>query len=412
MKVALVTFGSAGDVHPMLALGQSLKQRGHLVTLLTNPVWADLVKQAGLQIQPVGTVADYEQTLAHPKLWHPIDGLGVMWRYLLRPALRPTYEALSQLRTEGLDAVVATPVAFGARLACERGGVPLLSALTAATMLRSTQAPLTIAAWQVPAWMPRWGLQALWNRLDRLKLEPLVRPVLDPLCMELGLPVIEGSVFGEWMLSPDGVLALFPEWFAHAADWPQAVQHAGFMAYEGDKEGGLPAGLADFLDAGPDPLVFAPGTAQRYSNKFYEAAMTACKRLGIRGVLLGQYAPMSSSPEIVSVPYAPLALLLPRARAIVHHGGVGTCAQGLKFALPQGVVPSAYDQFDNAMRLERLGVGASLAMKLVDAERMTRLIKAITENTDMTLACKRWALQMDVGAYRAKAADAVEALLP
>ena len=412
MKVALVTFGSAGDVHPMLALGQSLQQRGHRVTLLTNPVWSASVQQAGLEVRPVGEVVHYEQTLAHPKLWHPIDGLGVMWRYLLRPALRPTYEAINQLRMEGLDAVVATPVAFGARLACERGGVPLLSVITAATMLRSTQPPLTIAAWQVPAWMPRWGLQTLWNGLDRFKLEPLVRPTLDPLRRELGLPAIEGSVFGKWMLSPDGVLALFPEWFAHADDWPQGLRHAGFMVYEGDKEGGLPAGLAAFLDAGPEPVVFAPGTAQRYASDFYAAAMAACEQLGMRGVLLGQHAPLVSSPDIVSVPYAPLALLLPRARALVHHGGVGTCAQGLKFSLPQGVLPSAYDQFDNAMRLERLGVGASLAMKLVNAERMTRLIKTITDDSDMALACKRWAQQMDVEAYRAKAADVVEAMLP
>jgi UDP:flavonoid glycosyltransferase YjiC (YdhE family) len=60
------------------------------------------------------------------------------------------------------------------------------------------------------------------------------------------------------------------------------------------------------------------------------------------------------------VPFAPLREILPRCAAIVHHGGIGTTAAALAAGTPQLILPFAYDQFDNAARVERLGVGTSL----------------------------------------------------
>ena len=163
MKLALMTFGSAGDVHPMLALGQALQRRGHEVVLLSLPVFEAQAVAAGLRFVPVGRTEDYEQTLAHPKLWHAVDGLGVMWRYLLRPVMQPAYEALTRLVHEGVDALVAPPFVLAARVASERWGTPLLSVYTAATMLRSTRWPVTVAAWRVPAGVPSWAVAGLWR---------------------------------------------------------------------------------------------------------------------------------------------------------------------------------------------------------------------------------------------------------
>jgi rhamnosyltransferase subunit B len=410
MKVALAAFGSAGDVHPMLVLGQCLKQRGHGVTILTHPNWVTLVQSAGLDVIAVGDPHIYDQTLDHPKLWHPMDGLGVMWRYLLKPVMRPTYDALQQLHGAGLDVVVASPVAFGARVACERSGTPLLSVYTAATMLRSHQCPLTVASWQIPSWMPRWGMKAVWRVLDHFKLEPLVRPALDSFRQQLGLPPIQGTVFGDWMHSPDGGLTLFPRWFAHADDWPDRVVQAGFMVHEGDSHQGLSPALEGFLQQGAAPLVFMPGTAQRFAARFYELAAAACERLNVRGILLGAHAPRSSGQLTLSVPYAPFSLLLPRSCAVVHHGGIGTCAQALKWGCPQAVIPSAYDQFDNAMRLKRLGVAVSLPMTNLDVSGMIQLVRQLTTDTHMRHAAEQWSAQMDVEDFRGRACDAVEAL--
>jgi rhamnosyltransferase subunit B len=213
-RACLVGFGTTGDIHPLLALGQALHAHGHPVTVLANPAHQALVAATGFDFVPIGTAQEQHDTLSHPKMWHPLDGLGVMWRYLLRPGLEPTYAALARLAAQDRCIVVANPLAMGARVAQEALGLPLISIYTAATMLRSTEHPLTMVHWRVPRWCPRPLRAAGWRLLDRVKLEPLVHPALDPLRARLGLPPITGSVFGEWMHSPQAGLALFPDWFA------------------------------------------------------------------------------------------------------------------------------------------------------------------------------------------------------
>lgn len=400
--VALVGFGTAGDIHPLLALGAPLLAGGQRVVLLANEVFEPLARAAGFGFICVGTAHQQQTTLAHPKLWHPVDGLGVMWRYMLRPALRPSYYALERLHEQGPCVVLASPVAMGARLAQERLGIPLGSLYTAATMLRTTYDPMTLAQWRVPHWFPRILRRAAWQFLDTAKLEPLVRPDLLPFRVHLGLPPIRGSVFGEWMHSPQGGLALFPNWFAPAApDWPKQVAQTGFPLYDAAVAQAPSAKLVDFIAEGAPPLVFMPGTGRRHVAEFFRAAARACEATGERGVLLGDVPEdlaQTLPPPLYAAEFAPFDWLLPRARALVHHGGVGSSAQALQAGIPQLVVPSAFDQHDNAMRLERLGVARSVAS--ADLEQVTPQLQSLLADPNVPLACER--LQSRVGPLDAR----------
>lgn len=403
MQVYLVTFGSRGDVHPLLGLGQALRARGHAATVLTNPVFAEDVARAGLGFVPVGSAQDYRDTLAHPKLWHPVDGLGVLWRYLLRPALQPTLDSLQAL-CQGCpgDAplVLASPLAMGARVAQEALGLRLVSLYTAPTLLRSVADPLTIGRWQVPRLVPAWARHGLWQLLDRTRLDPLVRPALALLRTARGLPPLpRHGLFNRWLHAPLGGLALFPSWFArHAPDWPVPVQEGDFPLYDepppAKEAAPLLQSLQRFLEAGSPPVVFMPGSARQDAASFFRAAIAACERLGQRAVLLGPDAPAhgeSLSDACWSAPYVPFAQMLPRARALVHHGGIGSCAQALRAGLPQLLWPQAYDQHDNALRLQALGVAARLPGQAPDAATLARQLGRLLRSTDIAAACSRQA---------------------
>lgn len=411
-RVCLVSFGSAGDLHPMLALGQGLRTHGHAVTVLSNPAFADATAAAGLDFAAVGEEQHQRETVNHPKLWHPVDGFGVMWRYLLRPALAPTYEKLAELSAAGPCVVVASPVAMGARVAQEKLGLPLITAYTAATMLRSICDPMTLAQWRVPRWMPAGWRRAAWSLLDRHKLEPLVRPDLDALRGRLGLAPMQASVFGTWMHSPQAGVTLFPRWFAPAAsDWPPQVRQAGFPLYD-DAPPSQPAReLLDFLDQGPPPVVFMPGTARAAAADFFQAALRACEHTGQRGLLLGavpQVLPLP--PTVHAASYLPFGWLLPRARALVHHGGIGSCAQALRAGIPQLVLPHAYDQFDNAMRVEQLGVGQGLPRGAHALEMMGARLGQLLDDPRVAAACTRWSAQTSPQAAQDTVAALVERL--
>ena len=75
--------------------------------------------------------------------------------------------------------------------------------------------------------------------------------------------------------------------------------------------------------------------------------------------------------------YVPHSALLPRAAAVVHHGGIGTSAQALRAGVPQLVVPFFADQHDNAARLGRLGVARSLRRGRYDAARAAGRLRAL-----------------------------------
>lgn len=404
MKVLLSTIGSAGDVHPFLAIGRAMQARGHDVEILTNPVFAAMVQQAGLQFYPIGTPQHYADALGSPKLWHPIDGLGVLWRRMARHAIEPVYQRLAHHALQAQTSpnkklvVMAPPLIFGARLAHEKLKTPLVTAYTAATMLRSCEAPLTMAHWRVPSWVPRAAKATAWRAVDTFKLAPMVAADIQTIRQSLDLPTVRQSVFGQWMHSPLAGVTLFPGWFAPApADWPSQVVQASFPLYDGDSKSGLDGKLFQFLDEGPPPVVFTPGSAMAHGQAFFRAAVQSCLTLGHRGVFLTRDAsqlPQDLPRSVRHYPYAPFSLLLPRARALVHHGGIGSCAQALRAALPQLIAPMAFDQFDNAMRLEILGVGTSLKKNDAQFSSMASRLRELLASPTVASACKNAAIKV------------------
>jgi rhamnosyltransferase subunit B len=128
----------------------------------------------------------------------------------------------------------------------------------------------------------------------------------------------------------------------------------------------LDTDLRRFLEAGPAPIGFTPGSAMAHGRDFFDRALAASRRLGRRALLITPYADQLPDPLpsfAQAVDYAPFDLLLPRLAALVHHGGIGTTAQALAAGKPQGVLPFAHDQLDNAARIERLGVGLQLGRR-------------------------------------------------
>ncbi len=384
MHFILTSVGSLGDVHPFIAIGQALQQRGHRATLLCNDDFEAEVARAGIGFAPAGPGVSLARATANPDLWHPIKGLGVFWRAMLAPAIEPTFRFIERIAASGERcAIVAPPALFGARFARERFGVPLVSAYTAPAVLRSDRAPLTMAHWRLPRGTPSALVRLAWRGLDRHKLHPMARATLQRSAAACGAtaPPDDASIFGDWMHSPDGGVTLFPEWFAaRRSGWPASLRFGDFPLYRGDAEAGLPDPLQGFLAAGAAPVVFMPGSAMRHGRRFFDTAVAACAANGWRAVLLGADAACSPpAPGVLPLPYAPFAALLPHAAALVHHGGIGSCAQALQAGVPQLIMPMAHDQFDNAACIRRLGAGDWLPPARFDSRRLAQRLRRLLD---------------------------------
>jgi len=115
------------------------------------------------------------------------------------------------------------------------------------------------------------------------------------------------------------------------------------------------------VDLRPAGRFYSGSTAVHSPGDFYEVSAEAARKLGWRALLVGTDAvPGVPSPGILALPYAPYSQVFRTRRLLVHQGGSGTTGQALYAGRPQLIVPFGWDQPDNAMRVERLGVGIHL----------------------------------------------------
>jgi UDP:flavonoid glycosyltransferase YjiC (YdhE family) len=122
--------------------------------------------------------------------------------------------------------------------------------------------------------------------------------------------------------------------------------------------------------------------------------------------------PAETLPDtIAAFDYAPYGEVLPRARAIVHQGGIGTTAQGLRAGIPSLVVPFSHDQFDNAARVARTGAGRALPRSRYNARTAARELRALLEDESYTSRAAEVGRQVRSENGAAAAADALEEVL-
>jgi rhamnosyltransferase subunit B len=394
MHVILATLGTDGDVFPHIGLGKLLHARGHRVTLAAPETYRSHAQGLGLEFCSLATVAEVEQMLGHPDLWHPYRS-GLFMARWGGPMIQRQYSQLARLAGESECLLVANPGVLAARLVHEKLRIRMASLLLQPGLLPSCTAPPEMpGGLTIPGWLPHPLRQLYWLAVDTAG-SLLVAGSLNRVRKDLGLAPVR-RLF-RWWLSTDLVIGLFPEWYAAPQpDWPRQLRLAGFARYDGTHES-LPDNVREFCESGPSPIAFTLGTGMAHAAEFFRTAVAACEKLGARGLLLTKFPKVvpSSLPEHVRhCSFAPFRQLLPRCAAVVHHGGIGTTAAALQAACPQLVLPLAWDQPDNGARLARLGVGVTLGARHRSVDDLSRALSQLI-NGEIGDRCRAVARQSE-----------------
>jgi rhamnosyltransferase subunit B len=383
MNVLLIGIGSLGDVKPLVRLGVALKSRRHRVTVAANGDFEDLIRRAGLEAVAFGAAAEQRGLLSHPDINQPAKAPIFFAKHFMPPVTRRVYEIVSQYDRAN-TVVVGSCLAFGARIAQDKTGIPLATIYLQPAYLPSVYQTPKLSGIPLPNWLPRPLKRMALQSVDRT-LDKAFSPGINNIRTEQGLPALECS-YSEWMDSPQLVIGLFPAWFAPLQpDWPSQIRLTGFLncARDVDKDERLTPELARVLDSGEPPILFTSGSWLSNKKRFFEESINACRLLGRGALLVTRFRdqiPDALPDGISHFEYVPFSLALPRVAAIVHPGGIGTIAQALAAGAPQLIVPQVGDHPDNAARVERLGAGVSVSLrkyrgKLV-AERLDRLLNS------------------------------------
>ncbi|MCC9603017.1 glycosyltransferase [Stieleria sp. JC731] len=362
--------GSRGDVNPMIAIGVELRRRGFDVAIALAEPYAPIAEAAGLQPHSLIDQQQFDSMLSDASTWKLLRGMRRVIKGIASDFLTPHFELIQRLYRPGKTVLVSHPLDFGSRIFREvEESVPLVDIHLAPVMLRVPHAPARLTPWRFePTANPHLFRFAYWLG-DRVILDPLLSPAINRIRQRYGLRRVS-RVMDRWWISPDRVLALYPEWYAPSTlNVLEQLRHVGFPRHDGTDE--------SFVVPDNRPVVFTGGTANWHTRKFFQVAATTCEKLNLPGLLLANHQQCfpDDLPEIVRAQtYAPLAKLLPHCRAIVHHGGIGTTSQALASGVPQLVRPMAFDQFDNAARIESLSCGICLQNDRDLASDLCRLL--------------------------------------
>ena len=378
--------GSLGDVNPLLGIARNLQARGRRVLFLAAEPYLHLAERAGLKTRVLTSTTEFNELVKNPNVWHPRGGPKLLLDKMLGDSINPHYDWLINNCVPGETLLVSHFLDFGGRVFRDRFPTTRLATVVLAPALfRSLTVPPRVSRYGIECRLHRILLRAAYWGADCF-IDSLALKHINPLRQKIGLKPVY-RMMKDWWLSPDLAIGLFPSWFSvPQSDLPKQLQTFGFpltdsadcIAPEVDRQ--LQQILARF--GGEKPVVFAPGSAHFQARPFLTIAAEACRRLKLPAILLSpnpEEIPTDLPSNIVAAQYLPFSRLFSQARAVVHHGGVGTTSQCFAAGVPQIVLPMAFDQFDNAARVAKIACGLWMPMTNISVSSLQKCLRALDQ---------------------------------
>ncbi|KAK6118783.1 hypothetical protein DH2020_047474 [Rehmannia glutinosa] len=353
LKIAVLVVGTRGDVQPFLAVARRLQEYGHRVRLATHSNFRGFVKSAGVEFYPLG---GDPRVLAGCKSMHRTGSItGEPFR---------------------AQAIIANPPAYGHAHVAEALGVPLHIFFTMPwTPTYAFPHPLARVPQSAGYWLSYilvdlliwWGIRGHINdfRKNKLKLAPIAY-----------FSTYHGSISH----LPTGYM-----WSPHVvpmpSDWGPLVDVVGYCFLNLGSKYQPPEEFVQWIQKGSQPIYIGFGSMPlEDSHKTTDIILEALKNTGQRGIIdrgWGELGTHSDIPDnVFHLVDCPHDWLFPQCSAVVHHGGAGTTATGLKAGCPTTIVPFFGDQFFWGERIYQKGLGpAPIPISQLSVESLSEAIK-------------------------------------
>lgn len=400
-RILIATVGSRGDVQPYLALAKGLQAAGHEPIIATCARFGDTVAAHGVPFQPLsddilllldsdagrtameessGLIGSLKTNIALAKKAGPIN----------ERLLSDVWQAAQAVRPE---LVIYHPKALAGPHVAEALGVPAIEALPVPAVVPTGDFPVI--------GLPRLPLGRGYNRLTYRLVEAGYRQyekMANRFRREtLGLAPTKGAAMMTRM--PQGapievVHAISEHVLPRPADWPAHAHLDGYWFLDDGSEWTPPRELVEFLDAGDPPVYVGFGSmAGRDPQRMTRAVVAALTQAGVRGILASGWGGLATEdlPDtVLPISEAPHDWIFPRVAAVVHHGGAGTTAAGLRAGRPTVVCPFIVDQFFWGARVSAIGAGpAPVPQKKLTADRLAAAIRAATTDPSIRASAER-----------------------
>ena len=391
MRIAIIALGSRGDVQPYIALGKGLQTAGNAVRLITHENYEKLINAHQLEFWPVyGNIQEFTESPEMRALLEKGNFLAIM-SYAAKAAKVATLNWAKEglAACQGMDLIVGGfgGMFIGVALA-EKFDLPLLQAhYVPFTPTREFPGAL------FPQSIARLGGAAnrLSHHLTRQMMWQQGRDA-DAAARQqvLGLPAAPffGPYHAEALQRTPVLYGFSPAVIAKPADWGANIHITGYWFLESERAWTPPPSLKDFLQNGPAPVYIGFGSmSSRKPEETAHLILQALAQTGQRAILLSGWNGMQAEklPEnVLVVDSIPHDWLFEHVAVVVHHGGAGTTAAGLRAGVPTIVIPFFADQPFWGQRVADLGVGPQpIPRQQLTAERLAQAIQQAVSDSAM-----------------------------
>jgi UDP:flavonoid glycosyltransferase YjiC (YdhE family) len=382
MKVVLASYGGRGDIEPAVVVGRELARRGHDVCMAVPPNLVGFTETVGLTA--VGYGLDSQAILdAQRKYWTcyfrtpwRIRELRRMGRETADFAARCWAEMTTTLASlaDGADLLIAGLIfEQPAANVAEYYDIPLATlhffpARAHGRLLPFVPAPLSRAAMTLNDWLAWRGTKKGEDAQRR----------------ELGLP--KATSPAPRRIAERGSLEIqaydqvcFPGLAAEWAKWDGQRPFVGALALglstDADDE------VASWIAGGTPPICFGFGSIPVESPAdTLTMIATACAQLGERALMCAGSTDFTDAPQFEHVKVVGAvnyAVIFPSCRAVVHHGGAGTLAAGLRAGIPQLILWTLPDQPFFGAVVKRLKVGTARRFSATTTKSLVKDLRKI-----------------------------------
>lgn len=390
MKILIATLGSRGDVQPYVALGKGLQTAGHTVTVCTSVRFERFITDHGLAYAYLSD--DFIELLDTAEGRGALEDMGsflsgVKTAVKLLRKTGPIQRAIIQdgwsaARKVAPDLILYNSKMGGAPHYADKLGIPAAMAVLFPQFVPTAAFPTIV--------LPRWKLGGWYNKLTYRVVLTIAGFIGSKYVKEWraahGLPSQKRGT--DLLHRSDGALVpvlhgLSSHVVPEPADWPDSAVTTGYWFLNHSVDWEPSPALERFLSAGDPPVYVGFGSmAGRDPERVTRIVIDALQRAGLRGVLATGWGGLASAelPDFIfSLDQAPHDWLFPRVAAVVHHGGAGTTAAGLRAGRPTIICPFFGDQPFWGRRLHELVAGSEpIPQKKLTAEKLADALRIVT----------------------------------
>ncbi len=413
MKIALLTLGTRGDTQPFIALGKVLKSRGHQVVLGATDNFQTWIEDHGLTYRSVGVdMQVFVQSLeAREVMAGNAFAMGRMWRRAIVPLTRKSLDAIWSTACDA-DVIVYHPKTAGAVDVAEATGAILFHA--APFPIFPTKAfPLFVLPGSYGPTLNRLTYHALI--FSRLLFLPTVNDWRKNV-LGLGRASLLGQVGAGNRRRAGQLCAVSPAVVpGYPADDSENIQTTGYWFLDEGHDWQLDERLSAFLCGGSLPVYIGFGSMTIGDpGRLAKIIVEGVRRAGVRAILATGWGAMGEIdvPETIHViEGAPHDALFSHVSAVVHHGGAGTTAAGLRAGLPTLVCPLTVDQPFWGRRVHALGCGPRpRRLKRLRSDQFAEALIELTGTESFRVRAREVAEAISREDGVARAVEAIEAV--